>query len=149
MFRRGSWYLLLLALGCAGPDLRGQTGLPRRTTRGDLGITFKTVDEAARAGCEYIWKHEPKAAELEYCGAIYRDAEGIKCGLPETSGSATRCRRPLDPPGTTPEGGYHDHRQTSTFSPDDRRQATELARYLCTPGGVVLKMTAEGEVIVK
>jgi len=140
--------LLSVFPGCAGSDLDLQPKAKAKPSRGDLGVTFKTVDEAAKAGCAYIWNHEPGAMDREFCGAIWRDAEGIKAGLPEP-GTATHCKRPLDPPGTTPEGGYHGHLRTSDFSRWDRLYATELARYLCTPGGVVLKMTAEGTVIVK
>lgn len=140
--------LPLVAFGCARPEaLRPAT--ERKPTRGDLGITFKTVDEAALAGCAYLWKHEPQATRFEYCGAIYRDREGIKAGLPETYNNPTGCTRPLAPPGTAPEAGFHNHRQSEEFSYDDRKNPTLLGMYLCTPIGLVKRRTPEGTVIVK
>jgi hypothetical protein len=139
---------LLLALGCAGPA-GPSPGIAMNTTRGDLGVTFKTADEAALAGCAYLWAHEPQATRVEYCGAIYRDSEGIRAGLPETNNKATGCFRPLDPPGTIAEAGYHNHRQSEDFSFDDRKNTTVLGMYLCTPIGLVKRRTPEGTVIVK
>jgi hypothetical protein len=139
---------LLFALGCAGAA-GSSPGVATNTTRGDLGVTFKTVDEAALAGCAYLWAHEPQAIRFEYCGAIYRDGEGIKAGLPETDNKPTGCYRPQDPPGAVPEAGYHNHRQSEDFSFDDRKNATLLGMYLCTPIGLVKRRTPEGTVIVK
>jgi len=89
------------------------------------------------------------ARRYEYCGVIYRDAEGIKAGLPETYGLTNYCKRPVEPPGTELQAGYHNHRETEWFSREDRALAGEVARYLCTPSGHVLKMTSEGTVIVR
>jgi hypothetical protein len=140
--------LVLVTLGCERPAaLSPRTAA--KPTRGDLGIAFKTVDEAALAGCAYLWKHEPRATRFEYCGAIYRDREGIKAGLPETYNNPTGCSRPLDPPGTVSEAGFHNHRQSEEFSYDDRVNSTLLGMYLCTPIGLVKRRTPEGTVIVK
>jgi len=127
---------------------RGGAGLHKRT-RGHLGVIFKTVDEAARAACEYVWKNHPRATRIEYCGVIFRDAEGIKAGLPETNDLPGRCYRPLEPEGTTAEAGYHNHKQTDDFSAEDKSIVTELSLYLCTPEGLVKRLTPEGTVIVK
>ena len=142
-------WALLLTLGCAGTDAaRGGTELHKRT-RGHLGIIFKTVDEAARAACEYVWKYHPRASRVEYCGVIYRDAEGIKAGLPETNDLSGHCFIPIEPEGATAEAGYHNHKQTEDFSARDKKSDTTLALYLCTPEGVVKRLTPEGTVIVK
>lgn len=148
MHRASATSVLLFALGCAGPAVQG-SGVATNVTRGDLGVTFQTVDEAALAGCAYLWAHEPQATRVEYCGAIYRDSEGIKAGLPETNNKATGCYRPLDPPGAIPEAGYHNHRQSEDLSPEDRKNSTLLGMYLCTPIGLVKRRTPEGTVIVK
>jgi hypothetical protein len=149
-------FVLLFALGCAGVDPGVRPGVARRATRGDLGLIFKTEDAAALAACDYLWKNEPRATKFEYCGVIYRDPEGLKAGLPETDRQPTDCRRPLEPSGTEAKAGYHNHRQSSDFSSKDRMYgatepgyATPLARYLCAPNGLVLRMTPEGTVIVK
>jgi hypothetical protein len=139
---------LFFALGCAGPAV-SSPGPATKATRGDLGTAFRTADEAALAGCAYLWAHEPRATRVEYCGAIYRDSEGIKAGLPETNNKPTGCFRPLDPPGTIAEAGYHNHRQSEDFSREDRRNTTLLGMYLCTPLGLVKRRTPEGTVIVK
>jgi len=145
---RCSW-LVPIILCCSGPWVKPQPPVGPKITTGHLGIIFKTVDEAALAACAYVRKNKPMATEYEYCGVIYRDVEGIKAGLPMTDEKATRCERPLEPPGTTPEAGYHNHLQTSEFSSYDRRLITPLALYLCTPSGLVKKRTPEGTVIVK
>jgi hypothetical protein len=140
-------WLIVLALGCAGvPERPGPLHKP---TRGDLGVLFQTVDEAALAGCDYIWRHYPLALHKEYCGVIYRDAEGIKAGLPETNDRAGYCYRPIEPTGTEAEAGYHNHKDTPEFSYDDRNNPTPLSMYLCTPSGIVKRRTAEGTVIVR
>jgi hypothetical protein len=140
---------LLLSVGCVEPEGVLRPDVVPSQTRGDLGRTFKSVDEAAIAGCAYIWDHEPKATRREFCGAIYRDREGIRAGLPEI-GEEGYCRRPLDPPGTSPESGYHNHKQTPGFSWYDKKYASQLGRYLCAPGGLVKKLMPDGgEVIVR
>jgi len=154
--RVGPAFTFVLVLGCAGPQPGIRAEQDRKLTRGDLGVVFNTEDEAALAACAYLWKTEPRTVKWEFCGVIYRDSEGIKAGLPETNRLATYCRRPLEPPGSEEMAGYHNHRQSSDFSPEDRTYgATEpgyaipLARYLCVPNGLVLRMTPEGTVIVK
>lgn len=141
--------VLLVALGCAQWSDPLRPGVRQKPTRGDLGIVFKTVDEAALSGCAYIWKNEPRATRYEYCGVIYRDAEGIKAGLPETSDMQGYCKGPSEPPGTDPQAGYHNHHDRGDFSRDDRKRVTGLTRYLCTPSGLVMRMTPKGLVIVK
>ena len=154
--RVGPVFAFALVLGCAGPQPGVRLEGGRKATRGDLGIVFNTEDEAALAACAYLWRTEPQAVRWEFCGVIYRDSDGIKAGLPETDRQATNCRRPLKPPGTEEMAGYHNHRQSSDFSPEDRKYgeaqpgyAIPLARYLCVPNGLVLRMTHEGTVIVK
>lgn len=123
-------------------------GAVSKPTRGDLGLTFKTDDQAAVAACAYLWKSEPKATRREFCGVIYRDSDGIKAGLPEIA-DETYCIGPLPPPGTTPEAGYHNHTRRSDFSWYDRKYATALGRYLCAPNGLVMKLVGERTVVVK
>lgn len=142
--------------GLRGGDSRHAARRDPEITRGDLGIIFKTEDEAALAACAHVWKSEPRAVEIEFCGVIYRDSEGIKAGLPVTYGRPTNCRRPVEPPGTEAKAGYHNHRVSSIFSIPDREYgaadpayATPLARYLCAPNQQVLRMTPEGMVTVK
>lgn len=149
-------FAFVLVLGCAGPQPGVRAEQDRKLTRGDLGVVFKTEDEAALAACAYLWRNEPRATAIEYCGVIYRDSEGIKAGLPETDRNPTDCLRPLEPPGTEAMAGYHNHRQSSDFSSKDRKYgATEpgyaipLARYLCALNRLVVRMTREGSVIVK
>ena len=143
------WILLGgVGAGCTGLAYERRAN----SSQGDLEGTFKTVDEAALAGCNYIWKHEPTALQYEFCGTIYRSAEGIKATLPGTNGDATHCRPPPAPGGTTSEGFLHSDLQGGDFSGPDReigRALSPLAIYLCTPGGLVKKMTPEGMVIVK
>jgi hypothetical protein len=143
-----SAFVLTVALGCAG-TVEPRVGQERKLTRGDLGLLFATLDEAAKAGCAYIWKNEWRAPRIEYCGVIYRDAEGIKAGLPETVGNAGNCILPLEPPGTEAEASYHNHKQSEEFSEPDRQNPTILSVYLCTPSGLVKRRTREGLVIVK
>jgi len=136
---------LLLGVGCIG--MRAE---PRRKpTPGHLGIIFKTVDEAAKAACAYVWKHEHRATRIEFCGVIYRDAEGIKAGLPVTNDEAGRCTGPFEPEGTEAEASYHNHKETEEFSFHDRTNPTLLSMYLCTPSGLVKRRTPDGTVIVK
>jgi hypothetical protein len=111
----------------------------RDLTPADLGRTFSTTDEAAIAACEWLWANEPKATEWEYCGVIYRDGAGIKAGLPVTKQRPGKCTIPLEPPGTSLEGSYHNHRLTEVFSEMDLNTAIRLAQYLCTPKKQVLK----------
>ena len=47
------------------------------------------------------------------------------------------------------EGWYHSHRRSEEFSWLDRSHGFEIVRYLCTPLGLVKKLTPEGTVIVK
>jgi len=110
---------------------------------------FSTVDEAAKAGCAYIWNREWRAKRIEYCGVIYRDTQGIKAGLPETNWEEGHCLCPFEPPGTEAEACYHNHKQSEDFSFADRTNPTLLLVYLCTPEGFVKLRTPEGTVIVK
>src|SRR4051812_39620009 len=119
-------WTLAFTLGCTGIAGSG-TESRRKLTRGDLGVVFETADEAAKAGCTYIWKHEWRATRIEYCGVIYRDTEGIKAGFPETNWEAGRCSCPFEPPETTAKACYHNHKQSEEFSYADRTNPTLLS----------------------
>jgi len=112
-------------------------------------MIFRSADEAAVAACAWVWKNKPDATRWEYCGVIFRDAEGIKAGLPETYESASYCKGPQEPEGAIAEAGYHNHLWTEEFSGEDRNLAGELARYLCTPGRHVKKMTSRGTEVIR
>src|SRR5687767_6349370 len=91
----------------------------RDATPGHLGRTFSSTDEAAIAACEWLWSNEPLAAQWEFCGVVYRDADGIKAGQPVTKQRPGKCTIPLEPPGTSLEASYHNHRLTNVFSEMD------------------------------
>src|SRR4051812_48244778 len=89
--------LLAAMLGCPRWPGHLRPGIRPKATRGDLGSLFKTVDEAAITGCAWLWAHDPKATRFEYCGVIYRDAEGLKASLPETYELTNYCKLPQEP----------------------------------------------------
>ena len=143
--------VLALGLACAGSELA--TRKPRelrlkpgdgvkQPTPGDLGKVFHNVDEAALAACDWLWKNKPGAHVVEYCGVIFQDVQGIKAGLPVPNGNTGNCTIPLEPPGTTSRGDYHSHLVTEEFSDVDTNTRDELAHYLCSPSGGVLKFIA-------
>lgn len=128
---------------------------PAQTAAPDIGPTFNDLNEAAKAGCQWIWDHESKAKKWEYCGALYRDAEGIRVGLPITRHGGT-CGSPDGPPEAPEEarllGKFHSHRFTPEPSFDDLKIAREypfLAHFLCSPSRIVRRFSAEGTVIVR
>jgi hypothetical protein len=142
-------YAACVALAsCAGtPQVRGSTP--------DIGPTFGDLNEAAKAGCQWIWDHEPNARKWEYCGALYRDADGIRVGAPITW-QGGRCGSPSGPPfapeGTRLLGKYHSHRfEPQPSAPDlwNASQYPELGHFLCSPSGIVRRFSAEGTVMVK
>jgi proteasome lid subunit RPN8/RPN11 len=126
-----------------------------RDARADIGSTFTELNAAARAACQWVWEHEPRAKDMEYCGALYRDEDGIRVGLPMTRGRGT-CGspdgEPSAPEGTKLLGKYHSHRFMPEPSPPDVELAKEfpsLGHFLCAPSGIVRRFSAEGTVIVK
>jgi proteasome lid subunit RPN8/RPN11 len=122
----------------------------------DLGIAFNELNEAAKAGCEWLWKHEPNAQRWEYCGALYKDKDGIRVTRPMTVYGGS-CGSPRGPPhvpeGTQLLGKYHSHRLTPEPSFQDRQIAAaypSLGHFLCAPSGIVRRFSAaEGTVIVR
>jgi hypothetical protein len=111
----------------------------RVLTPGDLGRTFETTDEAAVAVCNWLWQNEPNAKHWEFCGVIFRDAQGLKAGLPVTGRRSGRCTLPFEPENATTEGTYHSHLATNEFSVIDLQTSWKVAHYLCAPDGTVLK----------
>jgi hypothetical protein len=92
------------------------------------------------------------ALEYEFCGAIYRVTDGFKATLPGTIRDTNHCRPPPVPEGTVREAVLHSHLQGESFSTPDReigRQLSSLVLYLCTPTGLVKRMTPEGMMIVR
>src|SRR5687768_12535924 len=91
------------------PEVQGKGG-----PSGDIGTTFTELNEAAKAACKWIWDRAPYRDRYEYCGAIYRDADGIRVGLPMTEKRPTRCGSPSGPPEAPPDtlllAKYHSHR---------------------------------------
>ena len=123
--------------------------------RVDIGITFEDLNEAAKAACQWIWDHEPKAQKWEYCGALYEGEDGIRVTIPITMYGGT-CGSPAGPPhapeGTLLLGKYHSHRFEPEPSGGDLRIAKKypsLGLFLCAPSRIVRRFSTEGTVIVK
>ena len=139
--------VVALAACASAPPAHGQGS--------DIGPTFTDLNEAAKAGCQWIWDHDPKAEKWEYCGALYRDKEGIRVGLPmtmEAGSCGSPSGAPYAPDGTQLLGKYHSHRFMPEPSRRDLRNAENyptLGHFLCSPSKIVRRFSAEGTVILK
>jgi hypothetical protein len=125
------------------------------TSKGDTGVSYSDLDEAAVAACQWIWSHKPEARTHEYCGVLYRDGngDGIHVGLPQPGKKAYSCL-PSDPPEPAVMlGRYHNHRFGAEPSGRDRdiaKALPSLGHYLCGPSGIVRRISAkEGTVNVR
>lgn len=144
----------VVASACATSPEVTPGGAPRL----DIGVDFTDLNEAAKAGCRWIWDHHPEAAhKWEYCGALYRDGKAIRVTLPMTEYRNGQCGSPRgppdEPPGTVLLGKYHNHKFETEPSFYDLKIAKEhpsLGLFLCSPSGMVRRIDAkEGTVIVK
>ncbi|HEY8206027.1 MAG TPA: hypothetical protein VIG99_01005 [Myxococcaceae bacterium] len=121
----------------------------------DTGVAFTELNEAAKAACQWIWDHEPKAQIWEYCGTLYEGEGGIRVGLPITQNGGkcgTAYGPPLPPDGAKLLGRYHSHRFTAEPSIRDLTIAERyptIGHFLCAPSRIVRRFgTKEGTVIV-
>lgn len=113
--------------------------IPPRTT-GDIGEAFATVDEAAMAACQWLWKNVTDARRVEFAGCLYRTLAGeIRAGLPATKDDPGFCLTPLPPAGTQFVGDYHNHTTALSFSALDLNTKQKTPFYLCVPDESVLK----------
>jgi proteasome lid subunit RPN8/RPN11 len=146
----------LFAVGLTIAGCISKKPMPLATGGLDIGISFDDLNEAAKAGCRWIWDHNPRAKDdWEYCGALYQDGDAIRVGLPMTEEGGS-CGSPSGPPhapsGTKLLGKYHSHRFTSEPSDLDMRNARKypsLGHFLCSPSGIVRRFSAKGTVILK
>src|SRR5690349_13464438 len=138
-------------LGCATvPEA------PVDAPAGDIGITFTELNAAAKGACLWLWANKPDAETYEYCGALYRDGDVIRVGLPMTRHGG-QCGSPEGPPTPPPDtillGKWHSHRYETEPSYKDVKIAKRypsLGHFLCSPSKKVRRFGGkEGTVIIQ